>query len=179
MRAKHPIIALAIVGIAACGGGGNEAADQGETTAGKVTDETVAASAPATAAADAGGAVLQTQETNASGLVAELTEATRKEGVLTVKVRFRNTGTAEVYNNFETNHGGYQLFYVTAGEQKYFVLKDAEDAPLAPVYLTVNLDPGATMTWWAKFPAPPATETTFDLIMPDVTPFEDVPITDR
>jgi len=179
MRAKHATIALSILmGMAACGGGGKEAADQGATTAGKATDETVAASAPATTTAAAAGAVLQTQEVNMPGVVADLTEATRKEGVLTVKVRFRNTGTESVSESF-TTFSDYSSFYVTAGEQKFFILEDAEGAPLAPKDLYVSLDAGETTTWWGKFPAPPATETTFDLVVPNVTPFEDVPITDR
>lgn len=144
--------------------------------AGEAATDAASGAAPAAAT----GSVLQSQEVDATpGLVAELTEATRKEGVLTVKVRFRNSGTEDnVYHGFETGHGDYSRFYVTAGDQKYFVLKDSEGAPLAPKYLDVNLDAGQTSTWWAKFPAPPASETTFDLIMPDVTPFEDVPIRD-
>src|SRR5208283_3906195 len=35
--------------------------------------------------------VIQTQDANAEGVVAELTECRRSEGVLTIKVRFRNT----------------------------------------------------------------------------------------
>lgn len=131
----------------------------------------VAVPAPAT--------VIQVQEVNAPGLVAELTEVTRKDGVLTVKVRFRNTGSETLHHAFETHHGRYERFYVTAGDQKYFVLKDSEGEPLAPKYLTVDLDPGATSTWWAKFPAPPASATAIDLVIADTPPFEDVPIADR
>ena len=186
MRAKHAIVALAIlVGAAGCGGSGDETADQGATAgaAGGAKPST-AASGPAPGAAApaavAAGAVIQAQEVDGeAGLLAELTEATRKDGVLTIKVRFRNNAAEQVYHSFETGHGDYSYFYVTAGEQKYFVLKDTEGAPLAPKYLTVQIEPGTSMTWWAKFPAPPATETTFDFIMPDVPPFEDVPITDR
>lgn len=191
---------LAAFAVAACGGGepAEEGADEsgvaaseenvaddaapedGEaagtaTTTGTVTGEPAApgAAAPTTAT------VLQVQEVNAPGLVAELTEVSRKDGVLTVKIRFRNTGTDFLHHNLETHHGRYELFYVTAGSQKYFVLKDSEGEPLAPKYLNVDLDPGATSTWWAKFPAPPASETTIDLVIPDAPPFEDVRITDR
>lgn len=179
-------ILLAVAWTAGCGGGGEEAATEGaatETAAGETksaTATTETAGAPTTATTPAAsGAVIQIQEPNAPGLVAELTEATRKDGVLTVKVRFRNTGADNAIHSFETGHGDYGLFYVTAENQKYFVLKDSEGAPLAPKYLTVNLEPGLTMTWWAKFPAPPAGVTTFDLVIPDTPPFEDIPITDR
>jgi hypothetical protein len=36
----------------------------------------------------------QTYETNVDGVTAEISEAVRKEGVLTVKMRLRNTGSA-------------------------------------------------------------------------------------
>lgn len=191
---------LAAFALAACGGGGpaEEGADEsgiaaseedledGTATAeGQATGGTALDAAAGDPAAPAGGAtpaptaVLQVQEVNEPGMVAELTEVTRKDGVLTVKIRFRNTGAEVLHHSFETHHGRYELFYVTAGSQKYFVLKDSEGEPLAPKYLTVDLDPGETSTWWAKFPAPPASETTIDLVIPDAPPFEDVPITDR
>ena len=40
------------------------------------------------------GAPLQTQEINTAGVIAELTECRRSEGVLSIRIRFRNT-TAE------------------------------------------------------------------------------------
>lgn len=152
-----------------------EAAPTGEPAT--VADAETPVAAPG--AAPAVGTVLQAQEVDATpGMVAEITEVTRKEGVLTVKVRFRNTGTENVYHGFETGHGDYSRFYVTAGNQKYFVLKDSEGEPLAPKYLNVSLDEGEAMTWWGKFPAPPPSETTIDLVVPDMPPFEDVPVRD-
>ena len=193
---------LAAFAVAACGGG--EPAEEGTEDSGIAAstggngDETPAAGDPANGATTAGDpatgdpavtptatatpgtvTVLQVQEVNEPGMLAELTEVTRKDGVLTVKIRFRNTGAEDVYHGFETRHGAYELFYVTAGTQKYFILKDTEGEPLAPKYLNVSLDPGQTSTWWAKFPAPPASETTIDLVIPDTPPFEDIPITDR
>lgn len=190
---------LAAFAVAACGGGepaeegaqdsgiaagsegnldadGTPATDDGTTGTQSAGDPTAASTGPATPAP---ATVLQVQEVNAPGMQAELTEVTRKDGVLTVKLRFRNTGAEETYHNFDTGHGAYDRFYVTAGDQKFFVLKDTEGASLAPRYLTVSLDPGATSTWWAKFPAPPTSESTIDLVIPDAPPFEDVPIADR
>lgn len=192
---------LAAFAVAACGGG--EPAEEGTEDSGIAAstegsgDETPAAGDPVSDVTTAGDpatgdpatptgtatpgtvTVLQVQEVNEPGMLAELTEVTRKDGVLTVKIRFRNTGTEDTYHGFETQHGRYEYFYVTAGDQKYFVLKDSEGEPLAPKYLNVSLDPGATSTWWAKFPAPPASETTIDLVIPDTPPFEDIPISDR
>ena len=191
MKSKRERWAAAVLAAAlwtaACGGEG-DTADQGEATEGgtagtataPVGKPAPAGGGTAATAPAAAGAVLQAQEVNgAAGMVAELTEATREDGVLTIKVRLRNTGTEEVYKGFETGHGDYSYFYVTAENQKYFILKDSEGAPLAPRYLNPNLDPGATSTWWGKYPAPPANVTEIDFVMHDVPPFENIPITDR
>jgi hypothetical protein len=122
--------------------------------------------------------VIQTRNVDASPFVAELTRVEREDGVLTIQVRVRNTGAEDAYHSFDTGHGDYAKFYVTAGAQKFFVLKDTEGVALAPKYLDVNIGPGEAVTWWGKFPAPPASETEIDFVMPDVTPFEDVPITE-
>lgn len=121
---------------------------------------------------------IQTQETEMSGIVAELNEAKRKDGVLTVKVNFRNTANDPVKVYIETEHGKYEHIYVTADSKKYFVLKDTEGAPLAPKYINGDLKKGEKIIWWAKFPAPPAEIKKIDIIFPKVLPFEDVPITD-
>ncbi|HSE40625.1 MAG TPA: hypothetical protein VLH08_07635 [Acidobacteriota bacterium] len=121
---------------------------------------------------------IQTQETEFQGVVAELTECKRKEGVLTVKVTFRNTGSEDTMVNIETDHGKYEKIYVTADSKKYFVLKDTENEPLAPKYISDTIKKGQKILWWAKFPAPPAEVKTINLFFPKVLPFEDVPIKD-
>lgn len=123
-------------------------------------------------------APLQSQETEISGVTADLTECKRSEGVLTVKVRFTNTGDEKAWFSIDTHHGGYDGFYVTAESKKYFVLRDTDDEPLAPKELGgVWLEKNKTALWWAKFPAPPASVKKINLIIPKVLPFEDVPIT--
>jgi hypothetical protein len=132
--------------------------------------------------------VIQTQDTTTSGIVAELTDCRRKEGVLTIKVRFRNTSNKPA--NLTLTHymkAGEDdpKFYVTAGNKKYFMLKDTEGT-----YLTSNsandtfgvelkLEPGQTFLWWAKYPAPSADAKKINFMMPVTPPFEDVPITDK
>jgi hypothetical protein len=123
---------------------------------------------------------LQIQETNIQGVVAELTECSRKEGVLSVKVRFRNASDKQAWLSIDSHHGAYDGFYVMAMSKKYFVLKDAEGAPVAPKYLGgANLAKGDIHHWWAKFPAPPAEVKQIKLVIPQVLPFEDVPIADK
>ena len=121
---------------------------------------------------------IQTQETEFQGVTAELMECKRKEGVLTVKVAFRNTGEQPQSVNIDTGHGKYEHIYVTADSKKYFVLKDSEGSPLAPKYIDARLGKGEKLLWWAKFPAPPAEVKKVNLIIQKVLPFEDVPITD-
>ncbi len=133
--------------------------------------------------------VIQSQETTAAGIVAELTECRRKEGVLTIKARFRNTSNKN--SNLTLIHypaeGDHQRYYFTAGNKKYFILKDSEGT-----YLSSNsngnstgnstelrLEPGQTFLWWAKYPAPPADVKKINFFMPVTPPFEDVPITDK
>lgn len=186
---RNPLVALlAALALSACGGGdGSEggAADSGIAAANGTTEGEAAApseagdpeAAPGAAAASP-GAVIQTRNVDASPFVAELTRAEREDGVLTIEIRVRNPGTEDGYHSFDTGHGDYAKFYVTAGAQKYFILKDTEGAPLAPRYLSVSIGPGEVVTWWGKFPAPPASETEIDFVMPDVTPFEDVPISE-
>jgi hypothetical protein len=100
--------------------------------------------------------VIQTQETNQEGLVAELTECRRSEGVLTIKVRFRNTSTKPSHLRFTNWNapGDNEKFYVTADKKKYFMLKDSEGTYLSSNSASnpaeLNLEPGQTFLWWAK-----------------------------
>ncbi len=128
--------------------------------------------------------VIQTQETNDGGAVGELTECRRSEGVLTIKVRFRNTSDKAV--NLTFIHWGsvgqdVPKFYVTAGNKKYFVLKDTDGTVLSSNSATsdVSLAPGKTFIWWGKYPAPTADVKKINFMMPVTPPFEDVPITDK
>ena len=145
-----------------------------------------AQAAPAAAPSPAASAgVIQTQETNTQGLVAELTECKRKDGVLTIKVRFRNTSGQRV--GFELIQASdYDKFYVTADNKKYFILKDSEQQPLTITTLPgmggslhVDVESGHIYQWWAKYPAPPATVKSIHLFTPVAPPFDDIPITDQ
>ncbi len=133
--------------------------------------------------APAAAAPLQTQDANTPGVVAELTECKRKEGVLTVKVRFRNSSSDEARLNVISGRN-FDEYYVTAKSKKYFILRDSEKTPLAPAAdgfggLAVKLPASGSWTWWAKYPAPPADVKTISYFTPLGPPFEDVPITDQ
>jgi hypothetical protein len=134
------------------------------------------------ARAQAPGAPLAVGETNVSGLVAEVTECKRKEGVLSVKVRFRNTSGETVLLNMIRDRD-YDKQYVTAGNKKYLVLRDTEKTPLASPAdnggaIYANIEPNGTWTWWAKYPAPPPEVSSVSYYTTVAPPIEDVPITD-
>ncbi len=139
---------------------------------------------PSFAAVAEQAGVIQTQDATTSGIVAELTQCKRSEGVLSIKVRFRNTSSKKIHLTIYESGATFEKFYVTAGKKKYFILKDSEGTYLAPAgsgagVLDMDLGPGESFPWWAKFPAPPVEEKKIGLMTPLTSPFEDVPITDQ
>jgi len=130
--------------------------------------------------------VIQTQDANVDGVVAELTGCRRSEGVLTIKVRFRNNSDKQrhlVFTNWNATAADNPKFYVTAGNKKYFLLTDSDGTVLSTNStgngVDATLDPGKTSLWWGKYPAPPADVKKINFMMPVATPFDDVPITDK
>ncbi len=124
---------------------------------------------------------IQTQETNISGVVAELIECKREDGVLTVRVRYRNTTGKKV--KLMVVNRNYDNFYVTAGNKKYLMIRDPQKKTLSPHgdqfgQLGTNLDKGGTYQWWAKYPAPPAEVSKISYYTPLSAPFDNVPISD-
>lgn len=123
----------------------------------------------------------QAHETSIDGVTAEI-EAIRKEDVLTVKVRYRNTSDApaemKVYRSYEDTE-----YYATVGSTKLLVLKDSKGAPVASPHsphgaTSVSIKPKGSFIFWAKYPAPPAEAKKLTFYHPHSPPIEDVPITD-
>ena len=128
------------------------------------------------------GAKPQSQETTIDGVTAEIVEALRKEGVLTLKVRYRNAGSApakvRIYGNRDTNN-----YYLTAGSTKFLMLNDSQGVPLSVQYnihggLEAEVKPNGSYLFWAKYPAPPVEVKKFNFYNPHTPPFEDIPITE-
>jgi hypothetical protein len=126
-------------------------------------------------ASGATAGVLQTRETNVAGVVAELTECRREQGVLSIKMRLRNTSNRSQSVDLT---GGYDKYYVIAGTKKYLVLRDSDKTPLASPPAFPGIESGQSWIWWAKYPAPPASETKINYMTPLGPPFENVPISD-
>jgi len=122
---------------------------------------------------------IQSQDSNVDGVVAEITQAQRKDGVLTVRLRVRNTSDAAKTVALPYNSDDYDKYYVTAGKKKYLVLRDSAKEPIAsPPTGSKVLAKGASYIWWAKFPAPAAGDAKFSFYTSIAPPFEDVPISD-
>jgi hypothetical protein len=126
---------------------------------------------------------LQTQEHESGTIVAELMEATRAEGVLTLKVRYRNTGQKPAALSLITEGTDWDKYYLSSGNTKYLMLKDKSGNRIAsaPAHygdLKRNLEPNASFTFWAKYPAPPADVKKITFYTPHTAPFENVPVSD-
>lgn len=158
------------------------------TGSSSVAPAPVTAAAPVAAApvspppAAAPGPALQSQDTNRPGIAADFTECRRKDGVLNIRIRFRNTSAQET--NLWVFAKDHQAYYVTAANKKYFILKDAEGTYLASAAdgngnLEAHLQPGQQYMFWAKFPAPPPDVKKITFMTPMSAPFEDIPITDQ
>jgi hypothetical protein len=121
---------------------------------------------------------IATVETNMKA-TAELYECKRKQGVLTVKVRFK----APAKTHLELMYADTYVVDVASGK-KYAILRDSDKAVLATTSQSWNdrisegIEAGATLNVWWKFPAPPATTKKISFVLPKSEPFEDVPITD-
>lgn len=177
----HRALPFLILLIAALGGCSKQSPEPVKQTPAQAP--AAAPPAPAPAAAPVSTPALKTGDTNTAGVTAEVTECQRKEGVLSVKVRFRNTGSQEIKLDL-INSRDYEKFYVTAGSKKYFILKDSEGTYLTPQadglgYLSVRLQPGGQYTWWAKYPAAPPEVKAVALYMPVAPPLEDIPVSDK
>lgn len=140
----------------------------------------VLAAAPQPAHAQA-AKPLAVQETGVEGVNAEFVEAVRKDGVLTIKVRYRNTGAQPAKISFTKEWREVDNFYVVAGNTKFLILKDTSKVPVMSTLnnfgaLRPELKPAGSFLLWAKYPAPPAKVKKVNLHTPHGPPFEDVPI---
>lgn len=178
---RHRNVPFLILLMAALNGCSRESPPPSSQAPAPVAATAPPAVAPAASAAPAG--TLKTSDTNISGVAADVTECARKDGALSVKVRFRNaSGEKKKLNLFAGKD--YEKYYVTAASKKYFILKDSEGTYLTPQAssfggLSVGIDPGEQYTWWAKYPAPPGEVKAVTLYTQVAAPLEDIPVSDK
>jgi hypothetical protein len=133
------------------------------------------------------GAPLAEAELSSGLAVGQVTEASRSNGVLTVRVGFAvpEGSQSSSQTERETVYGTIagldyrKAFYVIAGENRHLLLADTEGTPLAVPSLQIVRE-GDTVrgTWWGKFPAPDNDITEFSLALPGGMLFDNVPISD-
>jgi hypothetical protein len=142
------------------------AADKAATPAQAATPASVP---PAVKPPDA----LASQNTNWTGLVADVMEFRRKGHTLTALVRIRslNEGTTVLNSNFSASY-----VLDESGGKKYEVLKDETGGYIVSAGGTTGLTSGSSMMIWMKFPAPPSDVKKATLTVPETPPFEDLTI---
>ena len=137
------------------------------------------------AAQDAGGGKpLATRELDIEGIVAEVVESTRKDGVLTVRVRLRNTGAKAQKVLLVRGGQSYDAAYLSARDTKYVLITDTSQRAVATPadgggWVEPSIKPKATWSWWGTFPAPPQDVKSYTLYLKVGPPIEDVPIVDK
>lgn len=128
---------------------------------------------------------LATRELDVEGIVAEVIESNRKDGMLMVRVRFRNVGTEPVRLSLARGGVSYHTQnYIVAGDTRYEIMRDTAGNVLATPrdgggWLEPTLKPKGTFTWWAQYAAPPAALKNYTLYLKVGPPIDGVPINDR
>jgi hypothetical protein len=123
------------------------------------------------------GTVIESQETDFSGVVAELIQCKRKKDVLTIKVRVKNTSSKTIRVYWRDAKKNVYLMDEANGK-KYFLLKDTTGEYIYsgdPWDIPAN----SSKISWFKFPAPPAEVDEISIVLPGCAPFEDVSIEDK
>ena len=133
--------------------------------------------------ADAQTKPLASRDLDVEGVVADVIESDRKDGVLTVRVRFRNEGSKPAKLSL-VDAQGYVHTYTVSGKTKYQLIKDTSGKEVASPrdgggWLEPTIKPKASFTWWGKFPAPPADRNTYSLYLKVGPPIDDIPIVDK
>lgn len=127
---------------------------------------------------------LQTQYHN-SGAEVHVLKAHVADAVLTVVVRYQNTTGAKI----EENYPVAEVYYIDPAEnKKYSVLKDENGKWIAnPVNnhgligtvgrdWGLEIEAGSASVLWFKFPAPASGHDTVNLVIPNITPFDGLPV---
>jgi hypothetical protein len=132
----------------------------------------------------AAGKPLASRDLDIEGITAEVIESVRKDGVLTVRVRLRNTGQKAQKVLLVRGGQSYDAAYLSAKDTKYTLITDARQRAVATPadaggWVEPSIKPKASWNWWGKFPAPPPDVKSYTLYLKVGPPIEDVPIIDR
>ena len=176
-------VLAAALGLAACGDKAAEGGGAPGPVAAATTPEAKAQAQDVRAAAQE--SVIARGMTSHGTAEAQVVEAVRQNGILTLKIRFGPVRTPGGGTDFHTLYSNpkkaQEQIAVVAGDRKYFLLTDADGKPLTPPDMMVKVTKDAPLagTWWGKFPAPPAEIKTVSLTLPEVEAIENIPLSDR
>lgn len=142
-----------------------------------------AVAVPAVAQTSQAAKPLATRQLDVEGIVADVMESDRQDGVLSVRVRFRNTGDTPA-KLLLVDAQGYVTTYAVSGNTKYELIKDDGGHQVATPrdgggWLEPTIKPKTTWSWWGKFPAPPADRKTYTLYLKVGPPIDSIPIVDK
>jgi hypothetical protein len=133
----------------------------------------------------AGTKPLATRELDVEGIVAEVIESVRQGDRLTVRVRFRNTGSAPAKISLAGGGVSYHTAnYIVAGNTRYDIMRDTNGNVLATPrdgggWLEPTIRPKGSFAWWANYAAPPAAQKSYTLYLKVGPPIADIPIIDK
>lgn len=118
------------------------------------------------------------------GFAIELTSVERKGNVVTVRWSARNDNAKQTKYDVDLAGAGATSYLVDEESgTKYYALTDKEGHLLATETeyegIWEDIEPGQTMRFWAKFPAPPPAVKTINVLFTKTEPFESVAITDK
>lgn len=128
------------------------------------------------------GEAIQTQESQWDGIEADLTSVKAKNGIITVKVRLRNTGAKA--QGVRIHYDGCYLVDETS-QKKYYALKDSDGLYIAGPAADeqrggrfwFDVPAGKAKSLWIKFPEPTDGPETLTISLEGVFPFEEIAVT--
>ena len=174
-KARRGMVALTVaaglaLGVAGCGGGGDDKKPDTSASASKGSG-----SNPSAQEGQSETPLAELKGTD--GLLLQITSAERDSGgFVTVNGSFKNDGAKSVaipaqISGDETEviaHGpslGGATLVDSKGKKRYYVLRDTEGRPLTTTGLS-TLDVGKTLPVFMQFPAPPTSTTEVTLQVP-------------
>jgi hypothetical protein len=120
---------------------------------------------------------LQTRPIEGTSMVGVLHRVELDDDVVTLRLRFYNDGSEPARLTIDPT-SDYESFYVQVGREKLFIRKDDDGELDAKEPLEEEIKPGKMETWWARFAAPPDGTEAFDLAIPPVGTFRNIPLED-
>ena len=126
---------------------------------------------------------IASQEGSAEGITVEVVDARRTaSGVATIVWRYRHGGSQRFRFTDLSNEAEKAYALHPGSSTKFPVIQTKDRDSLSGTTLALGstmgqrLEPGETLTVWAKFQAPPESAKTISFVVPGSAPFENLPL---